>query len=175
MDAHYHESHTAAYPEAVSVLSSEDGKSFELQGRDRYKGAKYAHNDWNENWPQYNSHNDTKVGVFPDYGLRANYIFVLFDKPVKARYIRFIIKPQKGKSIILSEVNIYDALKLNPWTPRLKHAGPADYDKDGMDDAWEILFLGSTAAKPAEDADKDGVSNLQEFKKQTRPDSGAFK
>ncbi len=40
---------------------------------------------------------------------------------------------------------------------------------DGMSDAWEIAWFGSTAALPNADADGDGFSNLDEFLANSKP------
>jgi len=40
---------------------------------------------------------------------------------------------------------------------------------DGMDDAWELAYFGHDLAKPGDDADGDGKSNLDEFHSGTDP------
>jgi hypothetical protein len=45
----------------------------------------------------------------------------------------------------------------------------ADDDGDGMDDQWEVLHFGSTAATPSADPDEDGLTNLAEFAHQSDP------
>jgi hypothetical protein len=48
-----------------------------------------------------------------------------------------------------------------------------DLDGDGMADVWEQQYFGNTAVLPDEDADSDGVSNLQEFLAGTNPTNSA--
>ena len=48
-----------------------------------------------------------------------------------------------------------------------------DMDGDGLADAWEQQYFGTTAVLPDDDADGDGVSNLQEFLAGTNPTNSA--
>ncbi len=45
----------------------------------------------------------------------------------------------------------------------------ADADNDGMPDAWERLYLGAITARPQDDDDGDGLTNLDEFHAGTNP------
>lgn len=44
-----------------------------------------------------------------------------------------------------------------------------DNDGDGLADAWELFYFGTTTADPADDPDQDGASNLDEFLDRTDP------
>lgn len=44
-----------------------------------------------------------------------------------------------------------------------------DVDGDGMADDWERQFFGGLSANPNDDFDRDGVSNLREFRAGTNP------
>lgn len=44
-----------------------------------------------------------------------------------------------------------------------------DQDRDGLDDDWELAYFGNLAARPHEDADDDGESNMAEFIQGTNP------
>jgi hypothetical protein len=48
-----------------------------------------------------------------------------------------------------------------------------DMDGDGLPDAWEILYFGSTNALPNAHGDADGQSNLQEYIAGTDPTNSA--
>lgn len=48
-------------------------------------------------------------------------------------------------------------------------AAGLDLDDDGIDDAWELLFFGTTDAAPDADPDDDGSRNLAEFRNGTDP------
>jgi hypothetical protein len=49
----------------------------------------------------------------------------------------------------------------------------ADADGDGLPDAWEIRYFGTTAAQPHDDPDGDGLDNLEEFRAGTNPTEAA--
>jgi len=109
------------FPNAVTVQTSTDGVTFTDRGRDRYHAARYAHNGWPANWPLYPRHDAPKWGDFPNYGLRGNYIFVPFEEPVEARYVKFLVEQQPGFRLMVSEVNVWDRLEAQVLTPRLAH------------------------------------------------------
>ena len=109
------------FPNSVEIRTSADGRTFTTRGRDRHKSARYAHNGWPANWPLHPRHDAPESGPFPDFGLKANYIFVPFEKPVRARYVKFMIQARPGSGFQLTEVNVWDSLKAVPWTPRLAH------------------------------------------------------
>ena len=121
VDAYAYSPSDVRFPYSVEVQTSIDGTTFTSRGTDRHKGARYAHNNWNVDWPLYPRHDSPDWDVFPDYGLRGNYIFVPFDAPVSARYVKFLVTQTTGKGLMLSEVNVYDRLTAEEWTPRLTH------------------------------------------------------
>lgn len=45
----------------------------------------------------------------------------------------------------------------------------SDDDQDGIADYWEQFYFGSTGSDPGADPDKDGISNLEEFRAGTDP------
>jgi len=45
----------------------------------------------------------------------------------------------------------------------------ADTDQDGLPDEWELKYFGEDPSAPADDADGDGQTNLQEFQAGTDP------
>ena len=44
-----------------------------------------------------------------------------------------------------------------------------DQDRDGLDDGWEFAHFNSLAARPQEDADDDGETNIAEYLQGTGP------
>jgi PKD repeat protein len=121
VDAYAYSPSDVRFPYSVEIQTSIDGITFTSRGTDRHKGARYAHNNWNVDWPLYPRHDSPDWDVFPDYGLRGNYIFVPFDASVSARYVKFLVTQATGKGLMLSEVNVYDRLTVEEWTPRLTH------------------------------------------------------
>ncbi|MBM3846926.1 MAG: hypothetical protein FJ405_11665, partial [Verrucomicrobia bacterium] len=51
-------------------------------------------------------------------------------------------------------------------------SAPGDSDGDQMADDWELVNFGDLSAKPGDDADFDGLTNLQEFQRRTGPKTG---
>lgn len=61
-------------------------------------------------------------------------------------------------------------------TPRLgcgADAGLSDIDADGMEDTWETTHLGGLSQGPLDDHDRDGSSNLTEFRLGLDPGDGS--
>lgn len=66
--------------------------------------------------------------------------------------------------------NVTTTLTHNaPGTPPPLPPVGKDDDHNGLHDRWEIQNFGKTGIAPGEDADGDGLSNLQEFQAQTDP------
>jgi len=63
----------------------------------------------------------TRSRPSPDFGLKADYVFVPFEKPVQARCVKFLIEAQPGWGFQLTELHVWDSLQARPWTPRLAH------------------------------------------------------
>ncbi len=47
---------------------------------------------------------------------------------------------------------------------------PLDTDLDGLPDAWELTHFGNLTSNGSEDADSDGLTNLQEFEQDSNPE-----
>lgn len=69
----------------------------------------------------------------------------------------------------LGQVQNYNALK----NALLQLGVPADTDKDGLPDDWELGWFGSLAPTPDGDNDGDGVNNLTEFAFSSAPNNAA--
>ena len=55
----------------------------------------------------------------------------------------------------------------------VRRMGGVDSDNDGLEDGWETIQFGNLSAAPETDADSDGVTNLDEFRAGTDPQSAA--
>lgn len=115
----------AYFPDSIVVETAVDN-NFVKRAEDAYNSAKYAHNLWPVDWALPKNAYSKNVGRFPNYGLLSNYVFIPFDAPVEARYIRLKIKEQninnEEKGLSFSEIHVYDKLIAHQWLPRLKHA-----------------------------------------------------
>lgn len=57
----------------------------------------------------------------------------------------------------------------DPYVPQQVGLGLLDTNHNGMDDRWELHFLGNRDQPPDADFDGDGISNRQEFLRGTNP------
>jgi hypothetical protein len=57
-----------------------------------------------------------------------------------------------------------DEVKFQVWSNPL-----LDTDRDGLPDLWELKYFDSLAARPGDDPDGDGISNLDEYLDHTDP------
>ena len=57
----------------------------------------------------------------------------------------------------------------DPYVPQQVGLGLFDPNQNGMDDRWEMYFIGNLDQSPDADFDGDGISNRQEFLRGTNP------
>ena len=55
------------------------------------------------------------------------------------------------------------------------HLNPVDTDADGLEDGWETIYFGGLNTTAEIDSDNDGLSNRNEFRAGTDPNSGSSK
>ncbi len=83
-----------------------------------------------------------------------------------------ILQIGKGHSseygVLVDEVR-YSDVALEPDQFLRASEDATDSDNDNLPDAWEALFFGDTSATPGDDADNDGLTNLQENEAGTNP------
>lgn len=81
-----------------------------------------------------------------------------------------------GQSLTRITLGNYGNDPVN-WTNAAPTPGPQgatpDADGDGMDDAWEITYFGSTSRNGTGDFDNDGMTDLAEFLAGTKPNDNS--
>ena len=99
------------HPASVEVAVSDDGREWR-------PGATIRHDDlWRppgdyEAW----EHDDSPACADLPAGGRSAYSYPLaFEKPLAARYVRFVCTPLEGRGMGLSELAVFDAVEVRPW------------------------------------------------------------
>jgi hypothetical protein len=104
------------HPARIEVAVSEDGNDWRTIGRIQHDDLFRPPADY-EAW----EHDDS-----PDYaklpaGGRLAYTYPLvFDKPLRSRYIRFVCTPQTNRGLGLSELGVYGQAAIRPWPGDIK-------------------------------------------------------
>ncbi len=99
------------HPAGVEVSVSDDGRAWRAAGTVRHDDLWNPPGDY-EPW----EHDDTPAYAGLPAGGRLAYPFPLvFQKPLAARYVRFICTPQKGAGMGLSELGIFSQAEVRPW------------------------------------------------------------
>jgi len=145
--------------ELTNVMSGEGTVSFwwKVDGTPRDSLVFYVNN----------SQRSGAIGTNTDWQLRTYYL------PAGTNRIRWIY--QKGGNEVSEYIGTtnapadagwVDEVKFEVWTDPLK-----DTDGDGLADLWEWKYFDSLDAKPGDDPDRDGISNLDEYLDGTDPTS----
>jgi hypothetical protein len=99
------------HPASVEVSVSDDGRAWRAAGAIRHDDIWNPPGDY-EPW----EHDDTPAYASLPAGGRLAYSFPLvFQKPLAARYVRFIFTPQKGAGMGISELGIFSQAEVRPW------------------------------------------------------------
>jgi hypothetical protein len=99
------------HPAGVEVSVSDDGRAWRAAGTVRHDDIWNPPGDY-EPW----EHDDTPAYANLPAGGRLAYSFPLvFQKPLAARYVRFIFTPQKGVGMGISELGIFSQAEVRPW------------------------------------------------------------
>jgi len=109
------------------------------------------------------------IGTNTDWQLRTYYL------PAGTNVVRWVYDKNGD------EVSEYNGLFYAPldaaWVDDVTYAvwpDPSrDSDSDGMRDIWELRYFDDIGTAPNADADRDGVSNLDEFLEGTNPDNNS--
>ncbi len=102
-----------SYPDEITVETSLDGQTYTRAGSAPFKQVFEPPSDyvpWElEDAPQFDS--------LPAGGRLAYAYRVLFEKPFSARYVRVKCQARKGWGMLLSEVQVLDAVTIIPGKP----------------------------------------------------------
>ena len=109
------------------------------------------------------------IGTNTDWQLRTYYL------PAGTNVVRWVYDKNGD------EVSEYNGLFYAPldaaWVDEVTYAvwpEPArDADSDGMPDIWELRYFDDVGIAPNADADRDSVSNLDEYLEGTNPDNNS--
>jgi len=102
-----------AFPDAITVEVSSDGKTFTRAGQavhNQVFDPPADHADWElKDSPRYAS---LPAGGRLAYGYR-----ILFEKPLPGRYVRVSCAARKGWGVLLSEIQAFDRVAVNTKLP----------------------------------------------------------
>lgn len=116
-----------------------------------------------------NSFRSGELSSNTDWQLRTYYL------PAGTNLLRWIY--QKGGNEVSEYIDTLYAPADAAWVDEVKFEvwkNPLlDTDADGLADLWELKYFDSLDAKPGDDPDRDGISNLDEFLEHTDPTSSS--
>ena len=99
------------HPASVEVSVSEDGRAWRRGGMIRHDDLWKPPADY-EAW----EHDDSPAYEPLPAGGRLAYSYPLvFEKPLEARYVRFLCTPLEGRGMGLSELAVFDQVNVRPW------------------------------------------------------------
>jgi hypothetical protein len=104
------------HPQQVEVAVSTEGQTWQPMGVIRHDDLWKPPGDY-EPW----EHDDDPSYAHLPAGGRLVYSYPLaVPKPVPGRYVRFLCTPQPGKGMGLSELQVYDQVKVTAWPQDIK-------------------------------------------------------
>ncbi|MCH5375859.1 MAG: hypothetical protein JJ992_17960, partial [Planctomycetes bacterium] len=99
------------HPATIDVAVSNDGTQWEPAGRIEHGDLFHPPGDY-EPW----EHDDDPTYADLPAGGRLAYSFPLvFEKPLRGRYVRFVCTPQEGRGMGLSELGVYRHVDSRLW------------------------------------------------------------
>jgi hypothetical protein len=104
-DAHF------CHPGSAEVAVSEDGRQWQAAGTIRHDDLWNPPGDY-EPW----EHDDSPAYAdLPACGRLAYSFPLVFAKPLRGRYVRFLCTPLDGKGMGLSELHVFEQIEVSPW------------------------------------------------------------
>ena len=112
------------HPQQIDIALSSDGKNWQSAGTIEHDDLWKPPGDY-EPW----EHDDNpKYGQLPAAGRLAYRYPLAFDKPLAAGLVRIVCTPLKDRGMGLSEIEVFDKVKVSPAPPLvapLRHSSPA--------------------------------------------------
>lgn len=99
------------HPASIEIAVSTDAERWQPAGR-------IGHDDlWNPpgDYEPWEHDDDPSYDALPAGGRLAYAYPVALDAPVEARYVRFTCAPLEGRGLGLSELEVFDAVTVEPW------------------------------------------------------------
>lgn len=101
------------YPETILVETSRDGKTFERAGSAAFNQVFNPPADF----APWELESSKEFESLPAGGRLAYAFRIIFDKPAPARYVRVTCTAKKDWGLMLSELQVYDDVKINRNVP----------------------------------------------------------
>lgn len=108
------------FPQRIAVETSTDGSAFVPAGSAGFNQVFEPPSDF----VPWELDDSPRFDDLPAGGRLAYAYRVLFDQPVTARYVRVTCAPRPGWGIVLSEVEVFDAVQVDRDVPPLVHLPP---------------------------------------------------
>lgn len=115
------------HPRRVEVSVAEDGARWEAAGVIRHDDLWNPPGDY-EPW-EWDDH--PKYAALPAGGRLAYPYPLAFAKPVRGRYVRFVMTPLAGKGMGVSELQVFDRVEVTPWSAEIVLPNPFHKDVRG--------------------------------------------
>jgi len=101
------------YPESITVEISDDGQTFKPAGSASFNQVF----DPPADYVPGECEGASQFEALPAQGRLAYAYRVIFDQPAEARYVRVSCKPKSGWGVLLSEIQVFDTVKVEKNVP----------------------------------------------------------
>jgi RNA polymerase sigma factor (sigma-70 family) len=101
------------HPDAITVETSTDGKTYTKAGTAAFNQVFDPPADW-VGWEQEEA---TRYDALPAGGRLAYAYRILFEKPAAARFVRVTCAARKGWGVMLSEIQVFDQVRVDRDLP----------------------------------------------------------
>ncbi len=104
------------HPKQVEVSASSDGHRWMRAGVIRHDDL------WNPpaNWLPWEHDDDPDFDGLPAKGRLAFRYPLVFARPLRGRFVRFVFEPLPGKGLGISELEVYDSVAVEGWPREMR-------------------------------------------------------